>query len=560
METVAHWCSVDTRTGCLTCVLEENNCFDAEMYADELEIDEEIEFKEDQRSKLIQIGTHSLMLIEIVNLGKWILRYLFANLIDEEIRKDEVFRRRLFNAKYPHLVQDMERSKGPPGRLEIPQTSMTSWLDMSSAPTSASTLKPPNGIQYPQTPGLAIGLATPAVMTPGPPTTNGIPPVSKSTNLASSPHLSSSDENATLDRSSTRTSSERQSGDYFTARGVTEQQASTPGGQLSSQASPVLNGRSSSENTTLTALPPAASTESEPTTSSPEKTGLKKFMRMNLIPKSLKKSDKVNDAKVLATEEPQSDSDSRNSQADDRLNEDTLLGAIFRIRHNYELQSRSGGTEPETGVGLNIKSTLLSKEKETNSSPSLVSSAITPSLPNDTPVIKPPPQTIILIQDDNVESGGVADLWEGTVGTVGKDAEVVERVAPAWLADVLLRNTIPLKELVKVSFVLEPWQGLLPAVSTDGNTRLNANRMLRVRKILTYICDRIEPQSQDPDPDAMKPEEYLELYCHGQVCYPRPRSYIRLPSNKPLARPSDNDTGYYPHSCLAWRRRRSFIL
>jgi hypothetical protein len=52
METVAHWCSIDTRTGSLTCVLEENNCFDAEMYADDLVIEEDIEFKEDQRSKL----------------------------------------------------------------------------------------------------------------------------------------------------------------------------------------------------------------------------------------------------------------------------------------------------------------------------------------------------------------------------------------------------------------------------------------------------------------------------------------------------------------------------
>jgi WD repeat-containing protein 48 len=51
METVAHWCAVDTRTGSLTCVLEENNCFDAELYADELKIEENIDFKEDQRSK-----------------------------------------------------------------------------------------------------------------------------------------------------------------------------------------------------------------------------------------------------------------------------------------------------------------------------------------------------------------------------------------------------------------------------------------------------------------------------------------------------------------------------
>jgi WD repeat-containing protein 48 len=390
---------------------------------------------------------------------------------------------------------------------------MTSWLDMSSAPTSASTLKPPNGIQYPQTPGLAIGLATPGTMTPVPLTTNGIPPLPKAANLGNSHHLLS-DENATLDRSSTRTSSERQSGDYFSNRGLSDQQAATPGGQPSSQASPVLNGRSSNENVP-TALPSLASTESETANPSTEKSGLKKFMRMNLIPKSRKKSDKGNDPKVLATEEQHSDSESRNSQADDRLNEDSLLGVILRIRHHYELQSRSGNTENELG-GLNINSSMLSKD--TNRTPSLVPSSITPSLPNDTPVLKPLPQTIILIQDDNVESGGVADLWEGTVGNVGRDSDVVERVAPAWLADVLLRNIIPLKDLVKVSFVLEPWQGLLPAVSTDGNSRLNANRMLRVRKILTYICDRIEQQPQEPDPEAMKPEEYLELYCHDQVC------------------------------------------
>jgi WD repeat-containing protein 48 len=49
-ETVAHWCTVDTRTGSLTCVLEENYCFDAEMYADELNLEEKIEFRDDQRS------------------------------------------------------------------------------------------------------------------------------------------------------------------------------------------------------------------------------------------------------------------------------------------------------------------------------------------------------------------------------------------------------------------------------------------------------------------------------------------------------------------------------
>lgn len=50
-ESVANWCAVDTRTGRLTCVLEENYCFDAETYADELELPEPIDFREDQRSE-----------------------------------------------------------------------------------------------------------------------------------------------------------------------------------------------------------------------------------------------------------------------------------------------------------------------------------------------------------------------------------------------------------------------------------------------------------------------------------------------------------------------------
>lgn len=53
-EAVAPWCSVDLSSGNLTVVLEPFNCFDAEVYADELKWDEPLEFKEDQRSE----GSH----------------------------------------------------------------------------------------------------------------------------------------------------------------------------------------------------------------------------------------------------------------------------------------------------------------------------------------------------------------------------------------------------------------------------------------------------------------------------------------------------------------------
>lgn len=55
LENVSPWCSVDTSSGNLTVVLEPFNCFDAELYADELVLDEPVDFREDQRSKLIAL-------------------------------------------------------------------------------------------------------------------------------------------------------------------------------------------------------------------------------------------------------------------------------------------------------------------------------------------------------------------------------------------------------------------------------------------------------------------------------------------------------------------------
>ncbi len=49
-ESVANWCAVDTRTGRLTVMLEENYCFDAEVYADETDAAKSADFREDQRS------------------------------------------------------------------------------------------------------------------------------------------------------------------------------------------------------------------------------------------------------------------------------------------------------------------------------------------------------------------------------------------------------------------------------------------------------------------------------------------------------------------------------
>lgn len=47
---------------------------------------------------------------------------------------------------------------------------------------------------------------------------------------------------------------------------------------------------------------------------------------------------------------------------------------------------------------------------------------------------------------------------------------------------------------------------------------MNANRMLRVKKILAYIAERISSIPGVPNAKELKPEEYLGLYCYDQVC------------------------------------------
>jgi WD repeat-containing protein 48 len=41
--------------------------------------------------------------------------------------------------------------------------------------------------------------------------------------------------------------------------------------------------------------------------------------------------------------------------------------------------------------------------------------------------------------------------------------------------------------------------------------------MLRAKKILAYVAERIESPSERPDAAVLKPEEYLDLYCQNQV-------------------------------------------
>ncbi|PBP23273.1 WD domain-containing protein [Diplocarpon rosae] len=466
MEAVAPWCSIDTRTGRLAVVLEEYNCFDAEMYADELELDEFIEFREDQRSKQSLSGSKyrsKITYIHVVNLGKWILRHIFSNFIDEMIRRDEAFRKELnISAK-----KGGQRSNAPKS-IQMPASG--TWTESSLTPRG-------NGNPCSVTPVSGIGVATPAPLSHLPGVPEDGAPLNKRVSQAS------------------RTSTEKP-GDYF---------SSTP---LHSEASskPI-------PETQIDDKGPKSPLDGEKEANGKDSNTLfgKKFrIGMGSMSFGSKKTGRSASAAtaekpVIVDEKGEEGSEPSENGEGEKEVDDNLFGIVQKIQNEYK------------------KAVLETPEQK-------VESGITPSLPNETPVLKLPPMTTVIIQEET--SGGSADLYRGTVATVGEDATLIAERAPMWLGDLLLRNKIPLKEPVKVSFVLQPWQDLLPSIAgPDGNSRLNANRMLRVKKILAYVAERVEAVPEEPDPNALRPEEYLELYCYDQAS----SKFHKLPTSMSLA-------------------------
>ncbi|TDZ25296.1 WD repeat-containing protein 48 [Colletotrichum orbiculare MAFF 240422] len=451
-EVAAPWCSIDISSGSLTVVLEPYNCFDAEMYADELELPNHTDFREDQR----------------VNLGKWVLRYLFAGLIEEEIRRDEAYRQTLNESVERRLAASRAN---PPSSISIPAGSAV-WDENTGTPRA-------NGTQYPMTPGMAINLATPGVGKLQDVPEGAATPASPLDNRSSQAGRPSADKE-----------------DYFTsAIGPIE-------GAAKSTAAPA---------TPATEQPPASDAKSTADASkdkgkdkdkdkdgsngkSPStpfgKTFGKKF-GMSFGSKKIGRSASTTAPEKPAVVDEKADESEEASSTHEKEVDDSFFGAIQKIRNDYD------------------KSLTENPDK-------LIETKITPSLPNDTPLLRLPLGTKVVLQEET--TGGSANIYQGTVDTVGQGADMIEKRGPMWLGEVLLQNQIPVKEPVKVSFILHPWQNSLPDIATtDGNNRLNANRMLRVKKILAYVAERIEPASENPESDALLPHEYLELYCNDQL-------------------------------------------
>ena len=289
--------------------------------------------------------------------------------------------------------RDSEAQTERPTNIQLPTTNFNAWNQATSGPASVSTIKASNGFQLPHTPGLAIGLATPS-----------LPPQSANRNSQPNPHMTpTTEEGGSLEKTQTQTQrSSAHEPDYFGSG------ASNTNGTLNGNGKPAsTEGSSEAKEETVTS-------PTEPDTPAKKSKGMfgKKF-NMTFNMKKFSTGTAIVEPAKPSVDEKAQDSDSHSTKTIDKTIEDNFYGSLQRLRQGYENQVAMGVTKLE--------------------------SHITPSLPSDTPVLKPPASTTILIQEDQPEAGGVADLFEGKVGSLGQQADLIEKAAPMWLAEILLR-------------------------------------------------------------------------------------------------------------------------
>lgn len=321
-----------------------------------------------------------------VNLGRWILRYLFANLVDEEVKRDEAFRLALpSNQK----IKSGSLPKVTLAPTLPPSSQNINLLKLKEESDSAITPRAIVGQLSPVTPGLAMALATPALpssvsYSAG----NGMP-----TSLSST-----AEESQTLEKRKSHASNPRMSGDYFSQSGYSQQSqvVKLPGAHGD-------------------AIPEAPPSQTEPDRESKSSSLFGKKFKMSLSRKLGRTSA---EAPKPAAVDDRSETSEKSSEREDKIVEENFYGILQKIRHEYD-------------------DLLLNHPHET------LQAGIAACLPSEAPILRPPAATSIIIQEDRPDSGGMEDLYRGTVASTGRDADLIEKAAPIWLGELLLRVSDP---------------------------------------------------------------------------------------------------------------------
>ncbi|KAI9189854.1 hypothetical protein H9P43_001287 [Blastocladiella emersonii ATCC 22665] len=304
------------------------------------------------------------------------------------------------------------------------------------------------------------------------------------------------------DRSSTSALGARDDGESSTSRGRSETRPVTPG--------------TPSANSSATSLPstPGSTTDLASTAGSEQGTRSRSRSRsQSLVSRlrriSLKRLSKASLEDVPAAAAASSAAAAAAGAASTPPKPSSIplvQGKLPTLGSSSVTGTTSTATGSSSGAAAAAKSTAAA-------SAAAPTAAGPPGQPAPVPI---PNSTVLAITEDEADACSSVSRWAGTVGSTALDAAAVQAEAPEWLLDVLLRDVAPGKDPVKIGFILAPAPGSnLPSLES-GNSRLLANRMVRVRRILSYILDNTGIKV----PHGTPVEEYLQLVIAGQPVNP----------------------------------------
>ncbi|KAJ7623186.1 hypothetical protein FB45DRAFT_797112 [Roridomyces roridus] len=148
---------------------------------------------------------------------------------------------------------------------------------------------------------------------------------------------------------------------------------------------------------------------------------------------------------------------------------------------------------------------------------------LSPPPSSEAPTLGLSSSIVVLIEEE--APPGFVTVYRGTVGSTAGDVHTLEEVMPMWLAEYLLLHRMPsAPPQVKLSFVLLPWVGKdgeeqLPELLNTAQSKLTASRMLRVRKLVLHVQDKLDKMTPPPPAGAPRPhaEDLYEILCNDVV-------------------------------------------
>lgn len=440
------WCSVDTRNGSLAVHLDASSVFDAEMYLDECEwVDVTDIPRPDQR----------------VNLGKWLLRSLFAGFIQAEatVRNTEQPLLKSGELAIEHAdamagIEQLMRHAAPPS-LSQRRPRAPASVDM----PKASGWNGDRGPTVPHTPGNTIGLAvaprTPAL------TPKSTHPSTPGHRLRGSPLPTLLENNATATPSSSHAQRSLHSSDYFSFGSASKVTETSTVGQNPESPRPSTRHEVADESTATPGL-------TTPGGSLMSRWGSK-----------FRGKDKI------------SGGGGSNSGDKSAARKATVKDDGAQAAEAGELHAPASLKDSPTITRLRDLLTTLTP--------------VHPMPFAEAPPMKLPPDTSVMVSAASGEAAQWESVYRGLVSSTSMDFGELELVSPSWLLEFLLANKSPAYKASgsaapKMSFVLHPAssevdedgqaRAMLPALPS-GDAKLTATKMIRLTKVAQYICEKL---------------------------------------------------------------------